>query len=25
VEASPDTDDRAITLQLVIYDTGTPP
>lgn len=25
VEAAPDTDDRAITLQLVIYDTGTPP
>jgi len=25
VEASPDTDDRAITLQLVIYDIGTPP
>ena len=25
VEASDDTDDRAITLQLVIHDTGTPP
>lgn len=25
VEAADDTDDRAITLQLVIHDTGTPP
>jgi type II secretory pathway component PulM len=25
VEAADDTDDRAVTLQLVIHDTGTPP